>query len=74
MIPALMTNKNKPSVRIVAGSVKRISNGLTTASSKDSTMATKIAVKKSTMKNGHSIINVETYIFLHDNISINYKK
>lgn len=45
-IQALITNRNKPSVKMVAGKVSRISKGFTNASSNASTMATTMAVKK----------------------------
>ena len=49
MIQALITKRKRPSVRIVAGKVSIISRGFTIASSKDSTIATIIAEKKSTI-------------------------
>ena len=49
MIQALITNKKRPSVKMVAGNVSMMSSGFTIASSNDNTTATIIAVKKSTM-------------------------
>lgn len=43
IIIALITNKNKPKVTRVAGSVKKIKRGLTNKFSKEITMATIIA-------------------------------
>ncbi len=48
-MPALITNKKRPSVNIVTGKVNKIRSGFTTASSSDNTAATSIAVKKSTI-------------------------
>ena len=44
MIIALITNKNKPRVTMVAGKVKKINNGRTNIFSNDITTATIIAV------------------------------
>lgn len=44
MITALMTNKNKPRLTMVAGKVKKMSKGLTNILSKEMTNATQIAV------------------------------
>jgi hypothetical protein len=46
MIIALMINKNKPNEIIVAGSVNKISNGLTNIFKMAITKATQIAVEK----------------------------
>ena len=46
IMQALITKRNKPRVRIVAGKVNSISNGLMKASSNASTKATTMAVKK----------------------------
>lgn len=43
IIKALITSKNKPRVRMVAGNVKRISNGFTKTFKMAKTMATIIA-------------------------------
>lgn len=45
MIQALITNKKRPSVRMVAGSVSRMSKGFITVSSTANTKATITAVK-----------------------------
>ena len=44
IITALITNKNKPKVTMVAGNVKNISKGRTNILSNEITTATKIAV------------------------------
>ena len=49
MMLALITKRKSPNVKIVAGNVSNISRGFTIASSSDSTTATTMAVKKSTM-------------------------
>mgnify|MGYP003402225674 FL=1 len=46
---ALITNRKRPSVKMVAGRVSIMRSGFTIASSNDSTTATIIAVKKSTI-------------------------
>lgn len=47
---AFITNKNIPSVRIVAGNVSSTNNGLINASNKESTTATISAVNMSLIK------------------------
>ncbi len=44
IITALITNKNKPKLTMVAGKVKKINNGLTNIFNKEMTTATQIAV------------------------------
>jgi len=46
---ALITNRKRPSERMVAGSVNKINNGLMNESSRERTTATAIAVKISRM-------------------------
>src|SRR5258708_36649466 len=49
IIMALITNKNRPSVRMVTGRVTRISNGFIKKFNTDSTNATTSAVRKRSM-------------------------
>lgn len=65
MINALMTNKNKPNVTMVTGSVKRIRIGFTNKFNKTRTAATTTAVTKlSTVIPGKILANTTTAIAL----------
>ena len=65
IMQALITNRNKPSVTNVTGSVRRMSNGLIVAFKSASTRATSTALQMSfisTPGNIHAMINALTAV------------
>jgi hypothetical protein len=61
-MPALITKRKRPRVKIVAGSVSIIRSGFTIASSKDKTIATITAEPKSVISTpGKIISSIKTF-------------
>jgi hypothetical protein len=72
IMQALITNRNRPSVRIVAGNVSNTNNGFTNPSNKESTTATIRAVNMSLIKiPGSMYASIKTFT-AHTNILSNH--